>query len=115
MHIFDQYFFISILLINISPILYITHLKIYLPIILLWLANNNDERMLDLSASKVEKAIKIILIIPTVSIAVWMYYPYLFIIFLFVMVGNFALTAKKNKSWLDITTKANISTSQKSM
>jgi hypothetical protein len=114
MNMLDQFFFISILLVNMSPILYITHIKIYLPIILLWLGASKGDTMASSPSIKLEKAIKVILLIPTVSYAVWMYYPYLFIIFLGVMVGNFALSAYKYKFWLSMTPVANRSTVQNS-
>lgn len=105
MCIVDQVFFISMILINISPILYVTHIKIFLPIILLWFAVRKTDESQDNKAIKLEKAIKIIIMVPALSIAAWMYYPYLFIIFLGVMIGNIALSSYNHKDWLERTTK----------
>jgi len=115
MSLIDQVFFITMILINISPILYVTHLKIYLPIILLWFVVRERDEGSDLKAIKLEKAIKIIMMIPTLSIAAWMYYPYLFIIFLGVMIGNIALSSYNYKFWLGRTTKLTRLAEQKNM
>lgn len=108
----DRFFLVTMILINISPILYVTHLKIYLPIILIWLAGTKHDAVPGTTVAKLEMATKIIMIIPTVSIAAWMYYPYLFIIFLGVMGGNLALNAYSDKCRLNASSTTRFSTSE---
>ena len=91
MTLFDKLFLISLLFINLSPILYVLHVKILLAPILLWVFSNNFQ-----PRARVYP-LKTMIAIPALSLFSWFFFPYHFILFLVALV-YFNLLVMKNTS-----------------